>query len=137
VVYAESAGQAVPARELAQIGFELSQNTIIRDTEPKPATDSVNMAKTPIEIDIKRDDGHVTRGILDLRGDTQRLCVLNGAGDRPTMFETGTETLNASDQILKRVLLILPNTFRGFPQTSRMTFIGAERPAVRNIRMGH
>ncbi len=138
VVYEEVAGQANPAREVALIAMEFTDASLIqqRNGQTTESSYTVDTAQTPVTIDILPTDGNPVRGILDLRGDTLRLCTVEGASERPTTFDTQTTTPGVTYWILKRVLPVTAISSRGFSADIEEDFFRRESTSNSNYPTG-
>ncbi len=140
-VYQEVAGQAIPAREFGSLAVEFTDTSLIQQADEETIEDSytVDAAQTPVTIDILPMVGNRrnrVRGILDLRGDTLRLCTVEGTSERPTTFDTQTTTPGVSYLILKRVLPVTALSSRGFSADIEEDFFRRESMSNSNYPDG-
>jgi uncharacterized protein (TIGR03067 family) len=91
VVAAESRGKSMPAEEIARMSatFAGDKFTLWEGGGVNVAASfSLDPAKSPKQIDLKKEDGKSQLAIYELSGDELKLCVDESGKGRPSSFAT-------------------------------------------------
>ena len=95
----EMGGQKLPDEQTKniQLTFTADKATLNDGRGDKPASYKLDATKKPATIDITRLDdsgkGTTLKGIYEIKGDTLKIAMLDGEGERPTTFESKPGTM--------------------------------------------
>ena len=87
-------GKEGPADEIKQLSLEFKGNKVIPrhgDQGDHEGEFKLDTTKKPKEIDLMIDKNGKkdhAKGIYELDGDTLKICLMDGDGDRPSKFES-------------------------------------------------
>lgn len=110
LIYFEVGGKALPQKAFRSISLfkvfraislTIDESTMTSSEDGKVMNYSIVANSTPIAIDLKHSPEKLLKGILDLQGDTLRICF--GESERPVRFESINDSRDVSYLVLKRI----------------------------------
>jgi uncharacterized protein (TIGR03067 family) len=93
-VSGEAAGKNLPKQRVEDLTvvFSGDKMTVTTSNGSRESTFRLDATKKPKAIDLVDENGQTAPGIYDFEGDTLRMCLNQGGGERPSSFLTKPDT---------------------------------------------
>jgi uncharacterized protein (TIGR03067 family) len=105
VTNAVDSGRVIPKEQLSKIQFVFTDKTLSTEINGRKSesTWTLRPARNPKEMELT-ENGVVTHGIYDLKGDVLRLCLRQGGGQRPASFDSRPDSQDIAFVLKRRRL---------------------------------